>query len=225
MLSHELRTPLTPVLMATNTLLRHADLPPRVQKALTMIRRNVELEVHFIDEMLDLTRLSQGRMELICAPMDLHEAIRRAVEISEPDMQGKGQLLAINLEAPCHTLQGDTARLQQVFWNLLKNAVKFTPAGGDIRLRSRSAGTEGIEVEVTDTGIGMEADTLEKVFQPFEQADSSIAQRFGGLGLGLAIAKASVAAHGGTIRATSAGRGQGATFTLRLPTELFSVSH
>ncbi len=216
-LSHELRTPLTPVLMATNMLLRHPDLPPPVAKALAMIRRNVELEVHFIDEMLDLTRLSQGKMELACAPMDLHEAIRRAVEVSEPDMQGKEQRLEISLEAPHHTLHGDFARLQQVFWNLLKNAAKFTPQGGEIRLRTRSAGTEGIVVEITDTGIGMAAGTLEKVFQPFEQADPSIAQQFGGLGLGLAIVKASVDAHGGTIRAASVGPGQGATFTVTLP--------
>ena len=105
-----------------------------------------------------------------------------------------------------------------MFWNLLKNAAKFTPDGGEIRLRTRSAGREGIEVEVTDTGIGMAADTLAKVFQPFEQADPSIAQQFGGLGLGLAIVKASVDAHGGTIRAASAGPGLGATFTVRLPT-------
>ncbi len=220
-LSHELRTPLTPVLMATNMLQQRHDLPPPVEKALAMIHRNVELEVHFIDEMLDLTRLSQGKMELLCAPMDLHEAIRRAVEVSESDMQEKGQRLEVSLEAPRHMLQGDSARLQQVFWNLLKNAAKFTPAGGEIHLRTRSAGTEGIEVEVTDTGIGMAADTLGKVFQPFEQADPSIAQQFGGLGLGLAIAKASVSAHGGTIRAASAGQGQGATFTVSLPAERF----
>ena len=220
-LSHELRTPLTPVLMATNMLQQRHDLPPPVEKALAMIRRNVELEVHFIDEMLDLTRLSQGKMELSCAPMDLHEAIRRAVEVSEPDMQEKSQRLEISLDATRHTLHGDFARLQQVFWNLLKNAAKFTPAGGEIRLCTLAVGTEGIEVEVTDTGIGMAAGTLEKVFQPFEQADTSIAQRFGGLGLGLAIAKASVDAHGGTIRAASAGRGQGAKFTVSLPVELF----
>ena len=132
-------------------------------------------------------------------------------------MQGKGQRLEISLDAPHHTFQGDFARLQLVFWNLLKNAAKFTPQSGEIHLRTRSAGPEGIEVEVTDTGIGMAAGTLGKVFQPFEQADPSIAQQFGGLGLGLAIVKASVDAHGGTIRAASAGLGQGATFTVRLP--------
>ncbi len=215
-LSHELRTPLTPVLMALHLLTRHKDLPPSAAGALAMIRRNVELEAHFIDELLDLTHLTRGRLDLTLAPTDLHEVIRRAVEVAGPDIQGKRQRLEITLDAPEHRLLGDCARLQQVCWNLLKNASKFTPDGGEIHLRTFNE-PGGIVVEVTDTGIGMCANALEKVFQPFEQADNSIAQRFGGLGLGLAISKAAVDAHGGTIRAASAGPGTGATFTVGLP--------
>ena len=216
-LSHELRTPLTPVLMAVHTLTRRRDLPAPVSDALAMIRRNVELEAHFIDEMLDLTKLSRGKLELTLVPTDLHEAVRRAVEVTEPDFQGKEQRLEVDLQAVEHRLNGDFARLQQVCWNLLKNASKFTPAGGRICLRTRQDGPGQIALEVTDTGIGMEPAALARVFRPFEQADTSIAQLFGGLGLGLAISKASVEAHGGTIHAASDGPGRGATFTVRLP--------
>ncbi len=216
-LSHELRTPLTPVLMAVHTLALRRDLPKPVIDSLAMIRRNVELEAHFIDEMLDLTRLARGKLELALAPMDLHEAIQRAVEITEPDFQAREQRLQVDLQATEHRFNGDSARLQQVCWNLLKNAAKFTPAGGRIWLRTRQDGLGWVEVEVADTGIGMEPAALARVFHPFEQADTSIAQLFGGLGLGLAIAKASVEAHGGTIHAASSGPGRGAIFTVRLP--------
>ena len=216
-LSHELRTPLTPVLFATHALRRRRDLPAAVTEAMEMIARNVELEVHFIDEMLDLTRLSRGKLELTRAPMDLHEAVRRAAEISQHDIRAKAQRLTLSLEAPASRLEGDLARLQQVFWNLLKNASKFTPEGGEVRVSTRAGAAGQIVAEVADTGIGIEAGELPKVFQPFEQANHSIAREFGGLGLGLAIARVAVEAHGGTIQADSAGLGQGAVFTVCLP--------
>ena len=216
-LSHELRTPLTPVLMATRTLARRRDLPPAVAEALVMISRNVQLEAHFIDDLLDLTRISRGKLELVRVPMDLHEAVRRAVEITESDFQGKNQRLEVALDAPEARLEGDFTRLQQVVWNLLKNASKFTPEGGWVRLRTHQDEPGRVVLEITDNGIGIGADVVHVIFNPFEQADRAVTQEFGGLGLGLAISKATVEAHGGTIHATSPGPGQGAAFTVSLP--------
>ncbi len=215
-LSHELRTPLTPIIMALDSLARRVDLPAAVQRAHGMIERNVKLEAHFIDDLLDVTRISRGKMEIVRADMDLHEAAANAVEISLPDIQKKSQGLTVALEASAHRVSGDFSRLQQALWNLLKNASKFTPASGNIGLRSYNE-PGGIVIEVTDSGIGMAQEVIEKIFHPFEQADPSITRQFGGLGLGLAIARATVATHGGTLTASSSGRGQGATFTVRLP--------
>ncbi len=216
-LSHELRTPLTPVVMALGMLNARTDLPGKVKDALEMIDRNVRLETRFIDDILDMTRISRGKMEIVRTDMDLHEAVGRAVEVSAPDLTGKEQTLAVHLDAAEHRLSGDSARLQQVFWNLLKNASKFTPNGGKVTVRSRNEPGR-IVVEVTDTGIGLEPGAAERIFKPFEQADATIAGEFGGLGLGLAIAKATVDAHGGELRVSSPGRNQGATFTVSLPT-------
>ena len=215
-LSHELRTPLMPVLMALGALARRKDLPAAVQAAHEMIERNVELEARFIDDMLDVTRIVRGKLEIVRADIDLHEAAARAVEVSTPDLEAKHQRLTVALDAAEPRVHGDFARLQQAMWNLLKNASKFTPAGGEITIRSHGE-PDRIVVEVIDSGIGMAPETTEHIFHPFEQADSSIARQFGGLGLGLAIAKATVEAHGGDLRASSAGPGKGSTFTLRLP--------
>ncbi len=216
-LSHELRTPLTPVVMALSMLASRTDLPDKVRDALEMIGRNVRLETRFIDDILDMTRITRGKMEIVRRDMDLHEAVERAVEVSAPDLTAKEQTLVINLDAAAHRLSGDFARLQQVFWNLLKNASKFTPNGGKVILRSHNE-PERVVVEVTDTGIGLEPGADERIFKPFEQADATIAGEFGGLGLGLSIAKATVEAHGGELRVSSPGRNQGATFTVSLPT-------
>ncbi len=221
-LSHELRTPLMPIQMALATLNRRADLPESVRNVHEMIQRNVELEARFIDEMLDVTRIARGKMEVARAPMDLHEAVRRAVEVSTPDVVAKGQQLAVHLEGDECRMDGDFTRLQQVFWNLLKNASKFTPQGGTIEVHSRCLDGGDHVVEVTDTGIGMEAEAAERIFQPFEQANIDITRQFGGLGLGLAIAKATVEAHGGTLSASSPGPGQGATFTVCLPSAVLA---
>ena len=216
MLSHELRTPLMPVLMALGALARRKDLPATVKAAHEMIERNVELEARFIDDMLDVTRIVRGKLEIVRADIDLHEAAARAVEVSAPDLQAKSQRLTVALDAAEHRVHGDFARLQQALWNLLKNASKFTPEGGEIAIRSRNA-PDRIVVEVSDNGIGMAPEATGHIFNPFEQADPSIAREFGGLGLGLAIAKATVEAHGGELRGSSAGPGQGSTFTLCLP--------
>lgn len=214
-LSHELRTPLTPVLMAARALSRRKDMPPEASEALTMIERNVQLEAQFIDDLLDVTRISRGKLELNQERIDVHEALRGAIEVSLAEIEGKAQVLQVQLEAERHHVTGDARRLQQVFWNLLKNASKFTPAQGTIRVLSRRNG-DRILVDLHDTGVGFEASESERIFSAFEQGHESISREFGGLGLGLAIAKATVEAHGGTIRARSDGRGRGATFSVEL---------
>jgi PAS domain S-box-containing protein len=216
LLSHELRTPLTPVLIAVNTLARDRSLSESAQAALRMIERNVLLEVNFIDGLLDLTRIIHGKLEITLDAIDLKEILRHAIEISASDFEAKKQLLTVALDADEHRLQGDSARLQQLFWNLLKNASKFTPDGGTIAVSSRSA-SGWVIVEVSDSGIGFAPETALQIFDAFTQASSEVTRNFGGLGLGLAIAKATAEAHGGTLQARSAGENQGATFVVSLP--------
>jgi two-component system CheB/CheR fusion protein len=181
-----------------------------------MIRRNVMLESRLVDDLLDVTRIARGKMEIHREPMDLHDAIRHAVEICRPDIEARKHRLGVLLYASSHRLQGDFARLQQVVWNLLKNACKFTPAGGAIVLRTRNEG-DSIVLEVEDSGIGVEREALERIFDPFTQASTDIMRRFGGLGLGLAISKASVDAHGGAIQVESEGVDRGTSFRVSLP--------
>ena len=214
-LSHELRTPLTPVLMAARALSRRKDLPLEAAEPLAMIERNVQLEAQFIDDLLDVTRIARGKLDIMRERVDLHEAIRRAVEVSRADIDSKAQELVLDLAASQRDVQGDPRRLQQVFWNLLKNACKFTPERGTIWVTSRVEG-RSIRVEVRDNGSGFEPSARERIFAAFEQADERIAKQYGGLGLGLAIAKATVEAHGGTIHARSDGPGTGASFTVHL---------
>ena len=223
-LSHELRTPLMPIQMALGMLSRRQDLPAPVRAAYEMIKRNVELEAHFIDDLLDVTRISRGKMEIVRVDLDLHEAACRAVEVTTPDLTARKQRLALALDAGEHRLSGDFARLQQAMWNLLKNASKFSPEGGEIGLRTRNEPGDWVVVEITDRGIGMEPEVLGRIFNPFEQADGSITRQFGGLGLGLAIAQGAVLAHGGELLAASEGTGKGATFTLRLPLHASAVA-
>ncbi len=223
-LSHELRTPLMPITIALAVLAKRRDLPEAVTSTHAMIKRNVELESRFIGELLDVTSIARGKLEIAPADMDLHEAIQRAVEISTPDIQAKGQRLTVSLEKHNRSYRGDSARLQQVFWNLLKNASKFTPPGGVIEIRSRCQLGDRFVVEVSDSGIGLGAEAAERIFQPCEQASVDITREFGGLGLGLAIAKATVEAHGGELRATSLGPGHGATFTVSLPVTVAAES-
>lgn len=215
-LSHELRTPLTPVTMGLHLLERLKDLPADASELLSMIKRNVQIETRFIDELLDVSRITHGKLEIIRKPVDVHEIIRSAIATSKPDIEEKDQCIQVNLDAAEHTLMGDPDRLQQVFWNLLKNASKFTGEGGQIRIISRNEDKK-VLVEMADTGIGFLPEAASKIFDPFSQgADPVIAHR-GGLGLGLAIAKAIVEGHDGSIRAASAGPDQGSTFSVELP--------
>ena len=217
-LSHELRTPLTPVLAVISGLQRDGRLPDEIRGQLAMMRRNVELEARLIDDMLDLTRIARGKLELRREVADLKAVIQHALQTANGELVEKRQRLVLDL-APCdHAVWADTPRLTQVFWNLFSNAVKFTPPEGTIAVRSRCEPGLGLTVEVADTGIGIEAEVLEDIFDAFQQGTQTITRRFGGLGLGLAISKAIVELHGGSLTATSEGSGQGAIFSVRLPT-------
>ncbi len=218
LLSHELRNPLTPVIAMVGELEASAPDSPATRQALEVIRRNVELEARLIDDLLDVTRIAKGKLQLSFETVSVHEIVQRAYEICSEEVTAKPLQVEFRLRAQNACVQADPARLQQVFWNLVKNSVKFTPPNGRIIVETLNPTPEEIEVRVTDTGIGIEADKLERIFNAFEQGQISITRRFGGLGLGLAISKAMIEAHGGKIRAESAGRDGGASFILRLYT-------
>ena len=215
-LSHELRTPLTPVVMGVSMLQGRSDLAPAVRETLEMIGRNVDMEARLIDDLLDVSRIARGKIELQKQRVELCTVIRRAVEVCNPDIEARRLHFGVDWGPAPYWVEADVSRLQQVFWNLLKNAVKFTPHDGCVGIRCRPH-EKHIIVEVNDSGIGIESEALARVFNAFEQAERSITRQFGGLGLGLAIGKAMVEEHGGTIEAQSEGLGKGATFRVRLP--------
>jgi len=226
LLSHELRTPLTPVLLTVSLLESSPGLSPEVHEDIQTIRRHVELEARLIDDLLDLTRVTRGKIQLNFEPIDLHQIIRQALKACPPDRADDVQ---VSLDARRHQVRGDPARLMQIFWNLLNNAYKFTPAGRAIHVRtSNGTGDDSdvIRAEIADEGIGIEAAILPMIFNAFEQGDSSLTRKYGGMGLGLTISKALVEAHGGSIHATSEGSEKGATLVVNLPTvtELAGVS-
>lgn len=212
-LSHELRTPLNPVLLWADGILNQSSLDPEIRDGLRMVCRNIELEARLIDDLLDLTRISRGKLQLHLQTADAHDLINDAVNIIQADIRNKNIRLAVSLEATSRQIKVDPPRLQQVFWNILRNAAKFTPEGGTMSVRSFNSSRNSITIEVTDSGVGIEPALLGKVFNAFEQ----LKDRHEGLGLGLAISKAIVETHGGTIRGTSEGAGKGATFTVTLP--------
>jgi signal transduction histidine kinase/ActR/RegA family two-component response regulator len=220
-LSHELRTPLTPVLSTVQAIESEPDLPESMRPSIEMIKRNVELEARLIDDLLDLTRVARGKLELDMQVADAHQAMRHAIDICRDEVGGKGLRLHAELSAAGHFVHADSARLQQVFWNLIKNAVKFTPTGGQVWIRSENVrpaeGEARLRVEVRDSGIGIEPHLLERIFDAFEQGEPSITRRFGGLGLGLSISKALIDAQGGRLTAASEGKDRGATFMVELP--------
>jgi signal transduction histidine kinase/response regulator RpfG family c-di-GMP phosphodiesterase len=213
MLSHELRTPLTPVLTSVLALEQTEDLSDETRASLQMIRRNVELEARLIDDLLDLTRISKGKVQLSLEEVDAHSLLRNALEICQADIDKKHLSLSTDFSAEKVCLEADPARLQQIFWNLIKNAVKFTPEGGRLEIRTQNEDGQ-LRVQVSDSGMGIDAETLPKIFNAFEQGDRA---QFGGLGLGLAISKALVETHSGKLTAESAGKNQGATFTAIFP--------
>ena len=218
-LSHELRTPLTPALAAATYLEDNAEkLPPEFAEDIEIIKRNVQLQARLIDDLLDLTRIARGKLHLELEDCDAHTIIRNALETASSAIAAKKLKVATKLEAKEHHIRADCIRLQQVFWNLINNAMKFTSPGGEITVRTFNDKQARFHFEIVDTGIGIEPQRVASLFQPFEQADPSVTRQFGGLGLGLAISKRLVDLHGGTIEAESRGRSFGATFKVTLDT-------
>jgi len=213
LLTDKLRAPLTPVLTWAGKIAEQSDLRPDVQQGLKMVRGNVELEMRLIEDMLDLSRIARGKLTLQLRKADAHELLQSALEIVRSDIEQRHLTPFVALEASRHELIADEPRLQQVFWSVLHNACKFTPENGTVSVRSYNPSPRRITIEISDNGIGIEPRFVEKVFYAFEQADSQSE----GLGLGLAISKAIVEMHSGTIRAHSEGLRKGATFVIELP--------
>ena len=215
-LSHELRTPLAPITTAVHVLERAGNVDARHRDLLPMIRRNVALEARLIDDLLDLTAIGAGKVSLQRERVDMHQLTHAVVAMVDDAVQEKQIRLELELDAKQPHVDADQARMQQVLWNIVRNAVKFTPRGGRILVRTESADGE-FRLSCSDSGIGIAVDALPRIFRPFEQADAEVSKSYGGLGLGLAIAHGLMAQHGGRIAASSDGRGSGATFTISLP--------
>lgn len=214
--SHELRTPLNPIL-GWSKLLCHGKVNATTTKAaLETIERNARLQAQLIDDLLDVSRILRGKLNLTWQSIDLSFVVHAALETVRLAADAKSLTLQLHLEEPLAPVRGDATRLQQIVWNLLSNAVKFTPEHGRIELYLSTLGSQ-VQLRISDTGQGISADFLPYVFDTFRQADSSTTRAIGGLGLGLAITRHLVELHGGTIRAESLGEGHGATFTLLLP--------
>jgi len=216
MLSHELRTPLTPVISALESLEIEPTRTEDTKASLAMIRRNIELETQLIDDLLDFTRIARDKMQLRFARVDAHQAVSNVVEICRAEARSKRLHVHLNLRAKNSHVTADTAKFQQIIWNLLKNAIKFTSEGGDITISSDNPSETVFTVSVRDTGIGVEQEVMQRIFDPFEQGNRSFEHRFGGLGLGLAISRSLAQAHGGTLTAQSDGSNLGSTFTLSM---------
>ncbi|MFO0889420.1 MAG: PAS domain S-box protein [Isosphaeraceae bacterium] len=214
--SHELRTPLSPILTIASYLLEREDLPADLREDMEMIRRNVRQEARLVDDLLNLTRLSRGKVVLHQEIVNIHDLVHTVIGQFQPRMDEKGIELLVALRANPHLVWADPGRMQQVLSNLLDNAVKFTPSGGRVAVRSRVTPAGQVRVEIADTGIGIAPELVPKLFHPFEQGEGTVTRQFGGLGLGLVIARGIVDLHGGTITASSEGPGRGATIALEL---------
>ena len=219
-LSHELRTPLNPALLLASQSSANTQLPEEVRADFATIEKHILLEARLIDDLLDITKIAHGKLSLAVAPVDLAGIICDSLDTVQTDISRKKLKVTLRLNAPNHWVQGDRTRLQQVIWNVLNNAVKFTPPGGCLSIVTRAASPNEVEMEITDTGAGITESELAKLFVPFSQGDhgKNGAHRFGGLGLGLAISRVIVEMHHGRIEARSLGRSQGATITMVLPT-------
>jgi len=219
LVSHELRTPLTPILGGVYMLRTEARDEQMFERALDLIERNAKTQVRIVNDLLDVSRNMSGKLRLNMEPVDLTDVIHAAVETVRPASDAKDIQIDVDLKSAGAMVSGDADRLQQVIWNLLANAVKFTPNGGCIVIEL--ADVDGaVEVRITDNGIGIDADFLPFVFDRFRQADTSRTRVHGGLGLGLAIVRHLVESHGGTVHAQSSGDEQGSTFIVRLPTRI-----
>ena len=218
MLSHELRTPLTPVIAALEMLKTEPLDTSESEAALAMIRRNVDLESQLIDDLLDLTRITTDKLQLQLESLDAHRAISNVAEMCASEIGVKNLRPSLDLRADNHHAAADAPKFQQIIWNLLKNAIKFTGENGSITISSSNQSPQSLTIGVTDTGIGIEPEIMKRIFNRFEQGDRSFQRRFGGLGLGLTISKSLAEAHGGTLIAESEGRGRGARFFFTIKT-------
>lgn len=217
-ISHELRTPLTPVLAAVSRLQQDERLDGGTREALAMIERNVTLESRLIDDLLDITRIERGKVSLRREPVDLRPLLDRVAEICAADIEAADLAFEIVWLGGPYIVNADADRLEQVFWTLLKNAIKFTPAGGSVRMEVRPDHDQTIVISLSDTGVGISHEQIPLLFEAFQQGERVQARRRGGLGLGLAISRSMIELHDGQIWAESAGRGRGSTFSVRLPT-------
>jgi PAS domain S-box-containing protein len=216
-LSHELRTPLTPI-VATMSNSRLISLAPEpLRTALQTVKRNLDLEIRLIDDLLDVTRISRDRLVLTHEPVDLHRVIEDVVNMLNTEIQRCDVKVVMNMDAPTHSVVGDPTRLRQVFWNLLGNAIKFTDTDGTITVTSEAGPSGSVQVTVSDTGAGMDEDLTNAINDSRSDARAMPIQPSSGLGLGLAICRGVVTAHGGTLTARSRGRGHGSTFIVRIP--------
>jgi signal transduction histidine kinase len=218
MLSHELRTPLTPVIAALELLKTEALDTDESKAALAMIRRNIDLESQLIDDLLDLTKITTDKVQLQLEPLDAHRAISNVAEMCASEIDARNLRLSLDLRAEDHHAAADAPKFQQIIWNLLKNAIKFTGENGRITISTSNKSPQTLTIGVTDTGIGIEPEIMKRIFNRFEQGDVSFQRRFGGLGLGLTISKSLAEAHGGTLVAESEGRGRGARFFFTIKT-------
>lgn len=216
-LSHELRTPLTPILTTVQALGMDEDIPEDLKPWLEIIERNVQLEARLIDDLLDLTRISKGKLPLAKKDIDAHKLIEQVLDIFREETGQKKIELTVDLKAEFHCMHADPARIQQIFWNLLRNAIKFTSEGGRVSVCTSNPRKDVLRLEVSDTGIGIEPTIINRIFDPFEQGEQSITRHFGGLGLGLAISKLLAEMHEGRLSAASPGKDKGATFSVELP--------
>jgi signal transduction histidine kinase/CheY-like chemotaxis protein len=215
-LSHELRTPLNAVLGWTQVLRKSGELSSDAINAVTVIERNARAQAQIIEDLLDMSSIISGKVRLDVQKLDLIAVINATIETVRPTLQAKGVALHVALDPMADAVRGDSNRLQQVLWNLLTNAVKFTPKDGAISI-TLSRIDSHIEIDVADTGEGIEPAFLPHVFDRFRQADASTVRHHGGLGLGLSIVKQLVELHGGSISASSKGKGLGSTFRVKLP--------
>jgi two-component system CheB/CheR fusion protein len=218
MLSHELRNPLAPIRNSLHLLGRAAPGDEQARRAQAVIERQVAHLTRLVDDLLDVTRISRGKVQLKREPLDLAEAVRRAIEDHRPAFAASGLELHVAIPGGAIPIDGDRTRIAQVLDNLLQNAAKFTPAGGEVAVSVEANGRLGMAVvRVRDTGAGIAPEMLPRLFEPFTQADTTLDRSKGGLGLGLALARGLVEQHGGTVSVASEGLGRGAEFTVRLP--------
>lgn len=219
-LSHELRTPLSAILGWSHVLRHGARSSDDLQKGIEAIERNARAQTQLIEDLLDMSRITSGKVRLDAQPVQPVSFIEAAIETVRPAADAKGIRLEKVLDPLAGPVSGDPNRLQQVVWNLLSNAIKFTPKDGRVQILLERVNSH-LEISVADTGIGMEPEFLKHAFDRFRQADHSTTRKYGGLGLGLSIVKHLVELHGGTVMARSAGEGHGATFTVHLPIAVF----